>query len=46
MTFQCHAEADLELLTNFLLIIENQNMPVTYQKVIFLCMHVRDVRLM
>ena len=30
MTFQCHAEADLELLTNFLLIIENQNMSVTH----------------
>ena len=41
-----HAEADLMFLTNFLLIIENQNMPVTHQKVIFLCRHVRDVRLM
>ena len=30
-----HAEADLELLTSFRLIIENQNMPVTHQKVIF-----------
>ena len=55
MTFQCHAEADLELLTNFLLIIENQNMSVTHWKPKyvchtsqskFLCRHVRDVSLM
>ena len=50
-----HAEADLELLTNFLLIIENQNMSVTHWKPKyvchtsqsnFLCRHVRDVSLM
>ena len=33
MTFQCLA--DLELLTNFVLKIEKQNMSVTHQKVIF-----------
>ena len=44
MTFQCLA--DLELLANFVLKIEKQNMSVTHQTVIFLCMHVRDVSLL
>ena len=54
-THPLHIEADLELLTNFLLIIENQNMSVTHWKPKyvchtsqsnFLCRHVRDVSLM